>query len=388
MIRVLSIFGTRPEAVKMAPVVLALAEHRDEIESVICVTAQHREMLDQVLSLFQITPDFDLNLMSENQSPGSVTSVAVGAIGDVIASVRPGLVLVQGDTTTAMVAALAAFYAQVPVGHVEAGLRTGSRYRPFPEEMNRRLLSVLSTYHFAPTDRAAEALRREGISPDRIFVTGNPGIDALQLIAKRRPTPATASCIERLGLNGNGADHHHLVLVTAHRRENWGGPLENVCSALSTLIERNADMVLVFPVHRNPSVRETIFARLAERDRIHLLDPVSYETLVHLMSLADVVLTDSGGIQEEAPALGKPVLVLRDETERPDGVELGNAKLVGTKSAVIIAETERLFRDREAYNRMARPAWPYGDGRSAERIIGIVRQLSRDVHDAAHVARV
>lgn len=379
--RVLSIFGTRPEAVKMAPVLLELERHRAELESIVCVTAQHRQMLDQVLSLFEIHPHVDLDLMVENQSPASVTAAAVTAITDVIANCRPDLVLVQGDTTTAMVAALAAFYAKVAVGHIEAGLRTDSRYSPFPEEINRRLISVLATYHFAPTDRAAAALRREGVAEETIFITGNPGIDALRAIAAYPPSPETARCFARLNLtaaSGSPSPPTRLILVTAHRRENFGEPLRDICAALRSLAARNPDVCIVLPVHFNPSVRSPIMSMLAECDRVHLLDPVAYETMVKLLSRAYLVLTDSGGVQEEAPALGKPVLVLRDHTERQEGVELGGSKLVGTSTHVIVEETERLLHDQDAYRQMAQPLTPYGDGQTAPRIVDIIRRIGRD----------
>lgn len=375
--RILSIFGTRPEAIKMAPVVMELRKYPGEFECIVCVTAQHREMLDQVLDVFEIKPDLDLGLMEENQSLASLSARVITALDKVLDSVRPDLVLVQGDTTTAMVAGLAAFYRKVPVGHVEAGLRTLSRYSPFPEEMNRRLLGALATYHFAPTERAVAALRSEGIAEDGTFLTGNPVIDALRWIVGRPPTQSTIRFLRSLGLGAQGEPPRNGVrtlLVTAHRRESFGGGLADICRALKLLVQRNRNVQIVYPVHLNPNVREKVFPLLADDVRIHLIDPVPYEALVHLMAQSYLVLTDSGGIQEEGPALGKPVLVLREETERPEGVEAGIAKVVGTDPEVIVEEVEILLYDHEAYRRMARAITPYGDGHAAEHIVEIIRK--------------
>lgn len=375
--RVLSIFGTRPEAIKMAPVVRELERFPGEVESWVCVTAQHREMLDQVLDLFDIQPRIDLDLMEEGQSPPSLTARAIGALSDTLKEVRPGVVLVQGDTTTAMVAGLAAFYEKIPLGHVEAGLRTYRRYSPFPEEMNRRLLGALASFHFAPTERAAEALRREGVEEEGIHVTGNTVIDALHWIRGRPPAPETAQFLASLGLSEEGGVSRNglrTLVVTAHRRESFGKPLADICRALRSIVQRNADVQLVCPVHRNPNVQKTVFDLLSDAPRIHLVDPLPYEALVHLMARSYLILTDSGGLQEEGPALGKPVLVLREKTERPEGVEAGAARLVGTDPAVIVGEAERLLHDPGAYRRMARTVSPYGDGRAAERIVRILRE--------------
>ncbi|MFQ5803851.1 MAG: non-hydrolyzing UDP-N-acetylglucosamine 2-epimerase [Candidatus Methylomirabilales bacterium] len=374
--RILSIFGTRPEAIKMGPVVRELERHPGEIESVVCVTAQHREMLDQVLDLFEIRPRIDLGLMEENQNPTSLTAFAIHALTEVLEKVQPDFVLVQGDTTTAMVAGLAAFYGQIPVGHVEAGLRTYARYHPFPEEMNRRLLGALATYHFAPTERAFAALRREGVPKENIFVTGNPVIDALRWISSRPPAPATVRFLTSLGLDPGQRPSRKLrtLLVTVHRRESFGGPLADICRALKSLVQRNPDVQIVFPVHLNPNVRETVFGLLSDEPRIHLVDPLPYETLVRLMGCAYLIVTDSGGLQEEGPAVGKPVLILREETERPEGVEAGTARIVSRDPAVIVEETERLLHDPEAYRRMACAVSPYGDGHAAERIVQIIRE--------------
>lgn len=369
--RVLSVFGTRPEAVKMAPVVRELERHPGQLESVVCVTAQHRELLDQVLALFEIVPDIDLDLMEDGQTLPALTARALGALGPVLDKVRPDLVLVQGDTTSAMVAGLAAFYERVAVGHVEAGLRTRSRYRPFPEEMNRRLLGVLASYHFAPTEAAAAALRAEGVPAATVFVTGNPVIDALRWVGSRPPSPAAARDLAEL--DRPGGDGLRTVLVTAHRRESFGKPLAEVCEALRVLAARNPGIRIVFPVHPNPSVRDLVRRRLAGAPRVQLVAPLPYETLVHVMARSYMILTDSGGLQEEGPALGKPVLVLRDETERPEAVAAGAARVVGTDRELIVAETERLLHDADAYRAMARAVSPFGDGAAARRIVDIIR---------------
>ena len=360
---VLSVFGTRPEAVKMAPVVRELAA-RPGVRSLVCVTAQHREMLDQVLDTFEIRPDYDLGLMRERQDLAQLAAGVLTALSPVLDEVRPDAVLVQGDTTTAMAAALAAFYRRVPVGHVEAGLRTGDRYSPFPEEINRRMVGVAATWHFAPTERAAGALRAEGVDPGDIFVTGNTVVDALLTVVRERPEAAP----EIPGVNGR----ERLVLVTAHRRENFGAPLEGICAALRTLVERHEDLRIVYPVHLNPEVREPVRRLLADHPRITLLPPLGYAPFAHLIRRATLILTDSGGIQEEAPAFGTPVLVLRRDTERPEAIEAGTARLVGTDPAAIVAEAERLLDDPAAYAAMARAGNPFGDGTAARRIVDIL----------------
>ena len=400
MLKVLCIFGTRPEAIKMAPVIRELQKHPDRVEPLVCVTAQHRQMLDQVLGLFAIQPDIDLNLMEEDQSPASLTVCAMTALTEVLEQVRPDLVLVQGDTTTAMVAALAAFYQKIPVGHIEAGLRTRNRYSPFPEEINRHLIGVLATYHFAPTRTAAAALRAEGVSEEAIFITGNTVIDALLWVVNQTPSRATCALLQRLGIEGakepeesdepgvlppsgsSGSSdpsvsspsnsQRRTILVTAHRRENFGRPFESICTALREIVRRNPDVQMVYPVHMNPNVRGPVYRILNNHERIYLLDPLPYEPFAHLMKRAYLILTDSGGIQEEAPALGKPVLVMRRETERPEAVEAGTVKIVGTDSEQIIAETERLLYDADEYRRMAHAVSPYGDGHAAERIVRII----------------
>jgi UDP-N-acetylglucosamine 2-epimerase (non-hydrolysing) len=365
MIRVLNIFGTRPEAIKMAPVVRELEKHPGQVESLVCTTAQHREMLDQVLDVFGIRPDVDLDLMQPDQGLPDLTARALTGLSRVLEEVCPNVVLVQGDTTTVMAGALAAFYRRIPVGHVEAGLRTRDRYSPFPEEMNRRVADALTTFYFAPTETAAQALRREGVADDAIYVTGNTVIDALLWVV-RQPQPSEISDIS------GRVDGRRLILVTAHRRENFGAPFEEICHGLRDLARRNSDIALVYPVHLNPNVQEPAYRILGGQERIHLIEPLPYAAFAHLMSRAEIVLTDSGGLQEEAPALGKPVLVLRRETERPEAVEAGTAKLVGPDAEAIVRETERLLRDEAAYQQMANAVSSYGDGRAAERIVRVL----------------
>ena len=366
MLNVLSVFGTRPEAVKLAPVILELAKHADQIRSRVCVTAQHREMLDQVLDLFGIVPDVDLNLMRAGQTLPELTARVIQHMSTVLQAERPDIVLVQGDTTTVMATALAAFYQQIPVGHVEAGLRSHNRNSPFPEEINRRIASVLGTLHFCPTETARRALLREGVADDSIYVTGNTVIDALLGVVD---TPRPAFCtqlLDRVGWQGV-EQAPRLILVTAHRRENLDR-FEQICRGILELVQRNPDVVVVYPVHLNPRVREPVFRMLGEAERVVLTEPVAYDVMAHLMHAAYLVLTDSGGIQEEAPALGKPVLVMRTETERPEAVEAGTAKLVGPVAERIVEEAERLLHDPQAYRQMAQAVSPYGDGHASERI--------------------
>lgn len=360
--RVLSIFGTRPEAIKMAPVVKELEKHKEQFESVVCVTAQHREMLDQVLELFEIRPDIDLDLMQPNQTLSSLTARAMQSVTAVLAKIKPDIVLLQGDTTTAMIAALSSFYQQIPVGHVEAGLRTYDKYNPFPEEINRRLISALASYNFVPTETAVKALLAEGFSQKSIYLTGNTVIDALLMTIKKK-------C--ELGLDFLESNKK-LVLVTAHRRESFGKPFRDLCTGLKRLAGRNPDIQIVYPVHLNPNVRKVVFDILAGTDRFHLIEPLEYKNFVHLMNRSYIILTDSGGIQEEAPSLGKPVLVMREKTERTEAVEAGTAKLVGTNPQTIVAEAEKLLKDRLEYDRMSKAHSPFGDGRAAERIVQIL----------------
>ncbi len=365
--RALTIIGTRPEAIKLAPIVKRFECYPDDIRSVVCVTAQHREMLDQVLSLFEIKPDYDLDLMSERQTLPSLTASVITAVSTVLEEVRPDVVLVQGDTTTAMVSALASHYQRVPVGHVEAGLRTDDRYNPFPEEMNRRLVTELASLHFAPTKTAVDALLREGIPADSIYLTGNSVVDALQhMIGNMRPVD--------LGVPFRG---DRLILVTAHRRENFGRPIENICMALRQLAADNDDVDVVYPVHLNPNIQEPVHRLLDNCPGIHLLPPLDYMSFVTLMARCYIVLSDSGGIQEEAPALGKPVLVLRTTTERPEAIEAGTARLGGVDTQAIIEQAELLLRDGAEYLRMATAASPYGDGKAAERIVDVILSCRR-----------
>ena len=361
-IKVMSIFGTRPEAIKMAPVVRELMQHTDEIETRTLVTAQHREMLDQVLHLFHIVPDYDLNIMAAGQTLFDITTRAMMGINEVFQQERPDLVLVHGDTTTTFAGALAAFYHQIPVGHVEAGLRTHDIYSPFPEEMNRRLTGGIATLHFAPTPTAHANLLAEGVPERRIFVTGNTVIDALHHIVRPDYVLPTE-------LAGVDFANHRVLLVTTHRRENLGEPMRHVYRAIRSIIEQMDDVEVVFPVHRNPKVREIVREELGGIPRVHLIDPLDYEPFANLMARVDIVLTDSGGIQEEAPSLGKPVLVLRDTTERPEAVTAGTVRLIGTDEQRVYDETMRLLTEPTAYTHMAEAVNPYGDGEASRRII-------------------
>lgn len=380
MIKVLSVFGTRPEAIKMAPVVRELRCHPKTIVSKVCVTAQHRKMLDQVLELFDISPDYDLNVMAENQTPTQAASAILKELESVLQAERPDWVLVQGDTTTVAAAALAAFYARVKVGHVEAGLRTRDKWQPFPEEINRRVAGVVADLHFAPTAWARDNLLKEGVPPDTVWVTGNPVIDALRWVAAQPATPETATRLRQLGLlNGEVRPATRTVLVTAHRRENFGAPLEQVCLALRDLAERYHGAVrFIYPVHLNPNVQEPVYRLLGDAPHITLTEPLDYLSLVHVMKRAHLALTDSGGIQEEAPGLGVPVLVLRDVTERPEGVEAGTVRLVGPHRERIVTETVRLLDSPAEYERMARAVNPYGDGQAAQRIVEAVLKTRKD----------
>ena len=361
-IKVMTIFGTRPEAIKMAPVVMALRQHADEIETRTLVTAQHREMLDQVLHLFHIVPEYDLNIMAAGQTLFDITTRAMMGLNEVFQKDRPDLVLVHGDTTTTFAGALAAYYHQIPVGHVEAGLRTHDIYSPFPEEMNRRLTGGIAALHFAPTATAHDNLRAEGVPERDIFITGNTVIDALHHTV--RPDYALPAELTQVDFA-----HRRVLLVTTHRRENLGEPMRHVYRAIHNIIHEIEDVEVIFPVHRNPKVREIVQEELGRLPRTHLIDPLDYEPFANLMARVFIVLTDSGGVQEEAPALGKPVLVLRDTTERPEAVAAGTVRLVGTDEQRIYGETMRLLTDPAAYRRMAEAVNPYGDGRAAQRII-------------------
>ena len=363
-LRVLSVFGTRPEAVKMAPVVHEL-KRTHGVESFVCVTAQHREMLDQVLSLFDIVPDVDLDLMQPDQSLAEMSARIFTDLEPVLADLKPDWVLVQGDTTTVAISTLMAYYRRIRVGHVEAGLRTGDKWQPFPEEINRRVAGVTADLHFAPTEWARRNLLREGVQDSSISVTGNPVIDALQVVAKQPQPESIAQLIRQLKI---GEEGRRLILVTAHRRENFGQPLEEICAALVELAARG-DVEIVYPVHLNPNVQEPVNRLLGKVKHVHLLPPQDYLPMVHLIKQSALVLTDSGGIQEEAPTFGIPVLVLRAVTERPEGVKAGVLKLVGTDRTHILRAANRLLDDQKAYEKMAKVANPFGDGQAASRIV-------------------
>ena len=365
-IKVMTVFGTRPEAIKMAPVVLELARYPEYIEPVVTVTAQHREMLDQVLDLFAIKPDHDLNIMAQGQTLFDITCRSMQGLNEVFAAEKPDLVLVHGDTTTTFAGALTAYYHQIAVGHVEAGLRTGNKFSPFPEEMNRKLTGSLTDLHFAPTGGSRLNLEREGVCPSSIFVTGNTVIDALLA------TVDEGYSFSDPLLSSIDYKKRRVILVTTHRRENLGEPMRQVYQALRDIVAQFDDVEVVFPVHRNPLVREVVKAELGDLPRVHLIDPLDYQPFANLIARSYLVLTDSGGIQEEAPSLGKPVLVLRDTTERPEAVEAGTVKLIGTERDVVYSETRLLLTDREEYDRMANACNPYGDGYASRRIVQAV----------------
>jgi UDP-N-acetylglucosamine 2-epimerase (non-hydrolysing) len=366
--KILSIIGTRPEAIKMAPVIRELARRGDNFSSRVCVTAQHREMLDPVLRLFEIRPDHDLNLMRDNQTLAQLTAAAITGLDSVVRQEAPDWILVQGDTTTVLAAGLVGFYHRIRIGHVEAGLRSGQKYQPYPEEINRRVAGVIADMHFAPTEEARQNLLREGVAGDAIHVTGNPVIDALHFAAER---PFDVSHSPLAGI----PPQKRWVLVTAHRRENFGAPLDRICVALRLLAQHYAGKVqLIYPVHMNPNVEKPVRKMLGKIENISLLPPLEYLPMVHLLKRCEIVLTDSGGLQEEAPGLGKPVLVFREVTERPEGVSAGTVRLVGSDTARIVEEASRLLDDRAAYDKMSRAIQPYGDGRAAPRIADILEE--------------
>lgn len=365
--KVMVVFGTRPEAIKMAPVVQALRQKEDLLCQVI-VTAQHREMLDQVLKLFKIVPDFDLNLMRQGQTLTDITTRALGGLTEIFQRERPDLVLVHGDTTTTFVAALAAFYTKISVGHVEAGLRTGNKYSPYPEEMNRKLTGALTDWHFAPTETAKKNLEGEGVAAERVFVTGNTVIDALLTTVN----PEYQFVDPEIQTILRQHQSSRMILVTTHRRENLGEPMRQIYQALKSILEAFPDTYVVFPVHKNPQVREVVAEVLGSHPRVSLIEPLDYEPFVNLMARAHLILTDSGGIQEEAPSLGKPVLVVRDTTERPEAVAAGTVALVGTGYQAVFAKLKCLLEDRQAYQQMTLASNPYGDGLAARRIADII----------------
>lgn len=376
--KVLSVFGTRPEAIKMAPLVKAL-ERDNFFEAKICVTAQHREMLDQVLELFELTPDYDLDLMKDGQDLYDITSGVLLGLRDVLREFKPDMVLVHGDTATTFATTLAAFYQRVPVGHVEAGLRTGNMLSPWPEEAYRVLTGRLATVHFAPTRRNRDALLREYVSADHIAVTGNTVIDALHWVVNKIEQSADLQCRIEVALQHAGLSVDVLsgryVLVTGHRRENFGEGFDNICQALRTLANANPDISFIYPVHLNPNVQEPVKRLLGDSTNIQLIEPLGYEPFVHLMKHSYIVLTDSGGVQEEAPGLGKPVLVMRDTTERPEALEAGTVKLVGTDIKMIVQEVQKLLDDEALYLMMSRAHNPYGDGKASERIVASLKNF-------------
>ncbi|RSD27136.1 non-hydrolyzing UDP-N-acetylglucosamine 2-epimerase [Mesobacillus subterraneus] len=362
-IKVMTIFGTRPEAIKMAPLVLELQKHPEHFESIVTVTAQHRQMLDQVLNIFNITPNYDLNIMKDRQTLIDVTTRGLEGLDKVMKEVKPDIVLVHGDTTTTFVASLAAYYNQIVVGHVEAGLRTWNKYSPFPEEMNRQLTGVMADLHFAPTSKSAANLLEENKKEENIFITGNTAIDALKTTVK---DSYQHEVLDKLG-------DDRLILMTAHRRENLGEPMRNMFRAIKRLVDEQRDVQVVYPVHLNPVVRELADEVLGNDPRIHLIEPLDVIDFHNFASRAHLILTDSGGVQEEAPSLGVPVLVLRDTTERPEGIEAGTLKLAGNEEQPIYEMATELLTDSEAYEEMAKASNPYGDGRASERICEAIR---------------
>ena len=369
MIKAIVVIGTRPEAIKMCPVIYEFNKRKDAFKTVVLVTGQHREMLSQVLKLFKVEPDHDLSLMEDNQSLSRLTSKAIPAMEKVIEKERPDILLVQGDTTTSFVASLAAFYQNVSVGHIEAGLRTNKKYYPFPEEINRKLITVLSDINFAPTGSAAENLKKEGIGQNKIFVTGNTVVDSLFYIIEHS-----------MKTSYQHSNHRRHILLTAHRRENFGEPMKNICNAVRKLITLYDDIEITYPVHKNPNVRNTVYDMLSNVERVNLIEPVDYLECVNLMKNAYFILTDSGGIQEEAPSLGKPVLVLRNETERPEAVEAGTVKIVGTDMESILNHSITLLANKEEYSKMANAINPYGDGTASKQIVDILQtRFSQDL---------
>lgn len=358
-IKVMTIFGTRPEAIKMAPLVLELQKHSEQIESIVTVTAQHRQMLDQVLNIFNIKPNYDLNIMKDRQTLIDITTRGLEGLDKIMKEAKPDIVLVHGDTTTTFIASLAAFYNQIPIGHVEAGLRTWDKYSPYPEEMNRQLTGVMADLHFAPTAKSATNLQQENKKESNIFITGNTAIDALKTTVKESYTHPV---LEKIGEN-------RLVLMTAHRRENLGEPMRNMFRAIKRLVETHEDVQVVYPVHMNPVVREIAGEILGEHNRIHLIEPLDVIDFHNFAARSHLMLTDSGGVQEEAPSLGVPVLVLRDTTERPEGIEAGTLKLAGTDEETIFNLANELLSDKEAHSAMTKASNPYGDGHASERIV-------------------
>ncbi|MCX5807365.1 MAG: UDP-N-acetylglucosamine 2-epimerase (non-hydrolyzing) [Proteobacteria bacterium] len=376
MKKILIVFGTRPEAIKLAPVINRLKKHESRFYVIVCVTAQHRQMLDQVLSIFRISPDYDLDIMKENQDLFDITIESLKGLKEVFKTVKPDIVLAQGDTTTAFIAGLTAFYLKISVGHVEAGLRTYDKYSPFPEEKNRHLLSALTDYHFAPTQRSKSNLLHEGIPEEKVWVTGNTVIDGLLQIVKSQKSKIKQKVLldffknnYNLALN---AQRTKLILVTGHRRENFGEGFEHICKALRVIAEKRNDVTIVYPVHLNPNVQEPVKRMLSGIKNIYLIEPLEYERFVFLMNNSYLILTDSGGIQEEGPSLGKPVLVMRNTTERPEGIESGAVKLIGTDQDNIVRGALDLLENTALYEKMSKSVNPYGDGRASEKITDIL----------------
>ena len=361
-IKVMSIFGTRPEAIKMAPLVKEL-EKRNEIESIVCVTAQHRQMLDQVLETFKIKPDYDLNIMKDGQTLGDITTRALTGIEGIIKEVKPDIVLVHGDTTTTFAGALAAFYNQVAIGHVEAGLRTNDKYSPFPEEMNRQMVDCMTDMYFAPTNISKANLLKENIEEEKIYVTGNTAIDAMATTVDENYQHPELDWIK---------SNERMILLTAHRRENLGEPMRHIFKAIKRIVDEFSDVKVIYPIHLNPKVRSVANEVFKDCDRVKLIEPLEVFDFHNFQNKSYIILTDSGGIQEEAPSLGKPVLVLRDTTERPEGIEAGTLKLVGTDEDVIYEETKKLLTDKEEYEKMSKASNPYGDGHASERIVDAI----------------
>ena len=361
-IKVMSIFGTRPEAIKMAPLVKEL-ESREEIESIVCVTAQHREMLDQVLETFEIKPDYDLNIMKQGQTLGDITTRALNGLEEVIKECTPDIVLVHGDTTTTFAGALAAFYNQVAIGHVEAGLRTNDKYSPFPEEMNRQMVDCMTDMYFAPTELSKSNLLNENIEEEKIYITGNTAIDAMSTTVDAEYKHPELDWIK---------ENERMILLTAHRRENLGEPMRHIFKAIRKVVDEFEDVKVIYPIHMNPKVREVANEIFSDCDRVKLIEPLEVFDFHNFQNKSFIILTDSGGIQEEAPSLGKPVLVLRDTTERPEGIDAGTLKLVGTDEDVIYEETKKLLTDKEQYEKMSKASNPYGDGHASERIVDAI----------------
>ena len=371
MKKVLVIFGTRPEAIKMAPVILKLRTMSKEIRTVVCVTAQHREMLDQVLDIFEIKPDYDLGIMKKNQTLFDVTVQGLKKLEDILKKDKPDIILVQGDTTTTFIASLAAYYLKIKIGHIEAGLRTKDKYNPFPEEINRRLTDCLADCYFVHTKQAKENLLKEGVDKNKIFVTGNTVIDALLMTVKKQNNKKVQEAIQKLFYSEYGIsfDKRKIILVTVHRRESFGKDFENICEGLKKIALYNQNVQIIYPVHLNPHVQHPVRKILSGLKNIHLIQPLDYFTFVWLMNKAHLILTDSGGIQEEAPSLGKPVLVMRKKTERTEGIEAGTAKLIGTDTEKIYSETDKLLRNMKLHQKMSKAVNPYGNGKAAERIV-------------------